>query len=83
MIPTMAVKGEQVWINKYYRRGRGIRVGDIVSFKHPLEPGEGAIKRVLGMSGDFVLRDTPEEGGKGLMIQVWYYESLWSAFWRC
>lgn len=75
MLPTMAVKGDRVYVDKLYRRGRGIQVGDVVDFKHPLHPGEGAIKRVLGMPGDFVLRDTPEiEGekgkGKGMMTQV-------------
>lgn len=71
MLPTIAVRGDWVWIDKAYRRGRGITVGDVVSMKHPLMPEEGAIKRVLGMPGDLVLRDTPGvEGGRGMMIQV-------------
>ncbi len=45
--------------------------------KHPLMPEEGAIKRVLGMPGDFVMRDTPDvEGGRGMMIQVGYAWSV-------
>ena len=59
-------------ISKYHRRGRGIAVGDMVSVRHPVMPEEGAIKRVLGLPGDFVGRDTPGgvedlqgEGGVG------------------
>ena len=37
-------------------------VGDVVSIKHPMFPGVGASKRVLGMPGDFVGRDTPAAG---------------------
>lgn len=70
MLPTIAVRGDWVWISKAYRRGRGIAVGDVVSLKHPLMPEEGAIKRVLGMPGDFVMRDTPGVEGRGMMIQV-------------
>ncbi|KAI9760905.1 MAG: hypothetical protein M4579_001406 [Chaenotheca gracillima] len=69
MLPTINVRDESVFINKYYRRGRNIKIGDIVSVRHPLEHDERAIKRVMGMPGDFVLRDTPGRG-EGLMIQV-------------
>ncbi|EON69886.1 hypothetical protein W97_09150 [Coniosporium apollinis CBS 100218] len=69
MLPTMAADGEGVVINKKYRRGRYIEVGDLVSVRHLFEPEEAAIKRVMGMPGDFVLRDTPGKG-EGLMVQV-------------
>ena len=71
MLPTIAVKDDWVWVDKSYRRGRGIKVGDLVNIRHPMFPGQGAIKRVLGMPGDFVVRDTPDgERGSGMMIQV-------------
>ncbi|KAI9716234.1 MAG: hypothetical protein M1812_005459 [Candelaria pacifica] len=69
MLPTLAAKGDGVIISKFSRRGRGIEVGDIVSFKNPLDWRNGALKRVVGMPGDFVLRDTPDKG-EGTMIQV-------------
>ncbi|KAK5167431.1 uncharacterized protein LTR77_007130 [Saxophila tyrrhenica] len=69
MLPSFASYGDVVFISKYHRRGRDIHVGDIVSYAHPIEEGERAIKRVLGMPGDFVLRDTPGKG-KGVMLQV-------------
>ncbi|ORY00744.1 peptidase S24/S26A/S26B/S26C [Clohesyomyces aquaticus] len=43
----------------WYRRGRNIRVGDVVEFKHPVIPGASAVKRVVGMPGDFVSVVTP------------------------
>ncbi|KAK3700793.1 hypothetical protein LTR37_015765 [Vermiconidia calcicola] len=71
MLPTFNSFGDWVLISKYYRRGRGIAVGDIVSYAHPHEPYERAIKRVMGLPGDVVMRDTPGVGtGKGMMVQV-------------
>lgn len=55
--------------SKWYRRGRGIGVGDVVTFDSVIEPGERVIKRVIGMEGDYVLMDTPGSGSDA-MIQV-------------
>lgn len=41
----------------------------MVSFRSPVKPWEGAIKRVIGMPGDFVLRDSPDSPSD-MMIQV-------------
>lgn len=69
MLPTFSSFGDWVIISKYYRKGRGVVVGDVVSYKIPVEYELAyAIKRVIGMPGDFVLRDTP--GVSGVMIQV-------------
>ena len=68
MVPTIMMEGESLLISKWYRRGRGVQFGDIVSFAHPVKTGERAVKRVIGMPGDFVLRDTP--GTSGTMVQV-------------
>ena len=73
MLPTFNSFGDAVLISKYYRRGRGIKVGDVVSYTHPIEPQIRGLKRVIGMEGDFVLRDTPGVGvelGEESMIQV-------------
>lgn len=69
MLPTIASHGDSLLISKYYRRGRQLSVGDVVSFKHPVFVGEYAVKRILGMPGDFVMVDTPGKGG-GRMVQV-------------
>ncbi|KAK4690815.1 hypothetical protein P7C71_g6058, partial [Lecanoromycetidae sp. Uapishka_2] len=66
MVPTMSVRDDWYYISKSYRRGRDIKVGDVINFKHPMAEGVEAIKRVLGMPGDFVC--TGERGRK--MIQV-------------
>jgi len=76
MLPTLNVSGDWVYISKLHRRGLNVRVGDVVSVKHPLFPEASASKRVLGMPGDYVLRDSPrDEDGKSRgrmsrMIQV-------------
>ena len=75
MLPTLNVRYDWVYVSKLYRRGKGVKVGDVVTFKHPMFPGTGAAKRVLGMPGDFVLRDTPGSGSD-MMIQV---SSDWSS----
>ena len=67
MLPTFEVIGDYVLISRHYRRGRDVRVGDIVSFDSVVQPGEKVIKRVLGMEGDYVLRNTP--GVSDNMIQ--------------
>ncbi len=69
MLPTFNSFGDIVIIASYYRHGRGIEVGDLVSYAHPVLQGVTGIKWVLGMPGDFVLRDTPGVGD-GKMIQV-------------
>ena len=68
MLPTFEVVSDQVLISRFYRRGKGIVVGDIITFDSVVEPGERVIKRVLGLEGDYVLRDTP--GESNTMIQV-------------
>ena len=85
MLPTLSAKGDGVFVNTTFRRGRGIKVGDCVDFEHPMVPGVGAIKRVIGMPGDFVENDdsTLEMGvngqlwrRRGMMMQVGMEQSL-------
>ena len=73
MMPTINSFGDWVFVSKYHRRGRGIQVGDIISYTHPIMPETMALKRVAGLEGDFVLRDTPGTGqheGEEKMLQV-------------
>ena len=69
MLPTINAQGVWVYIDKTYRRGRGIQLGDVVDFQHPMVQGVGAMKRVMGMPGDFVVKDGGGGSGK-MMIQV-------------
>lgn len=61
MCPTLAVSGDYLAIAKWHRRGRGIKHGDVISFTHPLVPGIGAVKRVIGLPGDFVVTNWEQD----------------------
>ena len=67
MLPTLEVS-EWLLTSKLHRRGKDVNIGDVVSFWHPVE-GHGVVKRIIGMPGDFVLRDTPG-AGEGVLLQV-------------
>lgn len=62
MVPTLSAKGDWIATNKWYRRGRDIHVGDLVDFTHPLISGAAAVKRVVGMPGDFVVSNYTPHG---------------------
>jgi inner membrane protease subunit 1 len=40
--------------SRLHRRGRGIKVGDVITYTTPDNPKTMGCKRVIGMSGDFV-----------------------------
>jgi inner membrane protease subunit 1 len=89
MLPTFPIMGNVTIQSKRYRRGRGIEVGDIVAYYKPSEPGEKVIKRVIGLEGDYVLRNTPGSGSDQ-MIQVIIalanfilYGNSWANVYRC
>lgn len=69
MLPTFEVVGEAAVINRTYRRGRNIGVGDVVAYDIPVEKKDTGMKRVIGMPGDYVLINSPESGSSE-MIQV-------------
>lgn len=69
MAPTLNATGDLILLSRKHRRGRDIEIGDVVTFHHPVKIGEGGLKRVVGMPGDFVLRDTPGKGD-GLLLKV-------------
>ncbi|RDL39431.1 uncharacterized protein BP5553_03771 [Venustampulla echinocandica] len=70
MLPTFSAYGDSVLVSRYYRRGRGIKVGDVVTFDSVDEPGAKVIKRVLGMEGDYVMMGSPRESMSDKMLQV-------------
>ncbi|EFX04616.1 mitochondrial inner membrane protease subunit [Grosmannia clavigera kw1407] len=69
MLPTFSIAGDWLLVSKRYRWGRDLRVGDLVVYRIPVEPADEAVKRVMGMPGDYVLVNSPE-GTSDLMIQV-------------
>lgn len=68
MLPTLYYEGDWVLINKLYRRGKGVQVGDLVEAKNPLRADGRVLKRVIGMPGDFVVAHTTDTDG--MMLQV-------------
>ncbi|EXJ63463.1 uncharacterized protein A1O5_11512 [Cladophialophora psammophila CBS 110553] len=52
--------------SRRYKRGKNIKIGDVVVFESPIFLRGMACKRVIGMPGDYVLRDphmSPTVGG--------------------
>lgn len=68
MLPSWEVWGDGAVTSRFYRRGKGIKVGDLILFKVPINDGL-ALKRVAGLPGDYVLKYSPESG-RNEMIQV-------------
>ncbi|QSZ37417.1 hypothetical protein DSL72_009515 [Monilinia vaccinii-corymbosi] len=62
MLPTISIQHDWFLIDRAYRRGKGVQVGDIVTFDSVVEPGQRAFKRVLGLEGDCVMIGTPGHG---------------------
>lgn len=49
-----------------HRGGKNVKIGDVIAFDNPIFPAGRACKRIIGMPGDYVLRDphqSPTVGG--------------------
>jgi mitochondrial inner membrane protease subunit 1 len=65
MLPLFPVRAHAL-VNPFLGvRGRGLKVGDVVTARSMREPGGGVIKRVVGMPGDYV--DVRGGGGAKMM----------------
>ncbi len=65
MYPTLSSETKYNIVNKRHRLGRNLRVGDLIIIKHPNMIAHAG-KRVIGLQGDFVVRDpnlSPTVGG--------------------
>lgn len=69
MLPGWDIWGKGAIVSHRHRRGKNVRVGDVVKFKVPFLKSEEAIKRVAGLPGDYVLVHGPESE-RDEMIQV-------------
>ena len=74
MLPAFEISQECILVSHAHRHGRGVRVGDVVVYAIPTDAANNGVKRVLGLEGDYVLKETPGgvEGAAGgsAMIQV-------------
>ncbi|KIW21164.1 signal peptidase I [Exophiala spinifera] len=66
MFPTLPTDTSYTLYSRRHRHGRDIKAGDIVIFENPVFLRGLAIKRVIGMPGDYVVHDpsqSPTVGG--------------------
>ncbi|KAF9874851.1 hypothetical protein CkaCkLH20_07545 [Colletotrichum karsti] len=69
MLPTFDIAGDWILIDKRFRLGRNIVVGDLVNYRIPIFRHSEGVKRVIGMPGDYVLMQSPDSDSQR-MIQV-------------
>lgn len=69
MLPTLNYTGDYVHVNKYYRRGRNVQIGDLIVATKPTDPGQRVCKRITGMPGDVICVD-PSSGDYDRYITV-------------
>jgi len=74
MLPTFQVRDDGLWVDRSFRRGRGLKVGDVVQFQSVYEPGQIVVKRLIGLQGDYVLRDTPGSGSDQMLQVTFIFE---------
>ncbi|SPO06894.1 related to IMP1 Protease, mitochondrial [Cephalotrichum gorgonifer] len=58
MLPTLDIMGQWVLTSSLHRHGRGVGVGDLVTYDIPISADCG-LKRVVGMPGDYVVAHLP------------------------
>lgn len=57
MLPTLQVNGDFCVVDKRFKNGNGIQMGDLVVARKPTQPNSWVCKRITGMPGDVVLID--------------------------
>ncbi|EXJ55957.1 hypothetical protein A1O7_08888 [Cladophialophora yegresii CBS 114405] len=57
MYPTIPSQRSYNILSRRHKHGRNIQVGDIIVYQSPMFQGRRACKRVIGMPGDYVVRD--------------------------
>ncbi|KAF1918416.1 peptidase S24/S26A/S26B/S26C [Ampelomyces quisqualis] len=59
MVPIIPARNSWILYSALHRRGRGVKVGDVITYTHPMFPNQYGCKRIIGMPGDFVSVVTP------------------------
>ncbi|KAF2014838.1 LexA/Signal peptidase [Aaosphaeria arxii CBS 175.79] len=55
-----------ILVSKLHRRGRNLKVGDIVVYAHPMVDKAQGAKRIVGMPGDYVSVVSPGKSGEDI-----------------
>lgn len=66
MYPTLAQERGIALVSRLHKYGNNIKVGDIIEAENPVFVNKQVGKRVIGMPGDYVIRDpsmSPSSGG--------------------
>ena len=57
MYPTFPTKMSCLFVSRWHRKGRGVRIGDVIEAHSPIFMNQPVGKRIIGMPGDFVVVD--------------------------
>lgn len=57
MLPTLQVQNDFCIVDKRFKYGRGIQMGDMIVARKPTQPESWICKRITGMPGDIILID--------------------------
>lgn len=59
----------QILISKLHSHGRGVKVGDLITYRHPTVPRQFSCKRIIGMPGDLICLITPGKTEDGDVME--------------
>lgn len=71
MLPTLQASGDFCVVDKRFKNGNGISMGDIIVARKPTQPDSWVCKRITGMPGDIILIDPSRNNIE--MIKNKYY----------
>lgn len=57
MLPTIQTSGDFCIIDKSFKNGNKIKIGDLIVARKPTQPDSWVCKRITGMPGDIILLD--------------------------
>ncbi|ODV86781.1 hypothetical protein CANARDRAFT_188135, partial [[Candida] arabinofermentans NRRL YB-2248] len=68
MLPALGFSDDWAIIDRRYKFGRNVQMGDIIVSRKPTEPDHWVTKRITGMPGDVILIDPSKNALQGLNI---------------
>ncbi|VEU21891.1 DEKNAAC102846 [Brettanomyces naardenensis] len=71
MLPTLQVSNDYAIVDKRYKYGRNVKIGDVIVARKPNAPESWVCKRITGMAGDIILIDPSKGTLTGLDDDDW------------